>query len=508
MGAQQPMVVLGEESERLRDKDAQSHNISAAKAVAEAVRTTLGPKGMDKMIVAGSDITVTNDGVTVLEEMDIENPTAKMIVEVAKAQEEEAGDGTTTAVALAGELLKNSEELLDKDVHPTTVAQGYRLASIRAKEELEKISVDADRERLKQVALTAMTGRNADIDREHLAELALTSVEATNAETDNIKSIVKTGAAGGSELVEGLVLEEEPDNTGMPHDIDGDILLLDEGLDIEETELDADVSISGVGGVKQAIEQEEGRLQERAKQVTELADIVFTGDDIADVVKHHLARNNVLAIEDIDSDDLEFLSRVTDARIANNIETASKEDIGQGSVKYNSSEELLYIEGNGIGVTLILRGGTEQVGEEIKRGIEDAIEAVSGAYKEGKVIPGGGATEIELSLKLRNYAESLEGREQLAAEVFSDSLEMVPRTLAENSGLDTVDTIVGLRSKHESGEQNAGLDVDKDEGIDSLEQGIVEPIGVKRQAISSAEEVASMILRIDDVVSAEGFGED
>lgn len=509
----QPLLVLNEGAERVKDRDAQELNITAAKQVAEAVRTTLGPNGMDKMLVeSGGDITITNDGVTILETMDVDNPTAEMVVEIAKTQEEESGDGTTTAVVVAGELLKKAEEILDQNVHPSAIVGGYRKASERARNELDELAVEATEERLLQLAKTAMTGRNTDLDRDHLAELVLEAVTETRDSNEPIEELVRTEALTGgdvadSHVVKGAALDEDPGNQDMPTELsDAKVLLLDEEIGVEETEADANVSIDDPTQLQEVLGSEEKLMKEKASEIAELADAVFSTEDIDDLAHYYLARQNVLALDDLDTSDMEFLSRVTGGGVVSSPEDASSTDVGEASIR--TENELLYIEGDSDAVTLVLRGGTDHVVAEIERGVKDAVAVVSRAARDGKVVGGGGAPEIELSLRLRDYAESVEGREQLAVEAFADALDVVPRTLAGNSGDDPIDAVVELRNAHEEGDNHAGFDADTAEVKNALEDGVVESVAVKQQAISSAEEVSNMILRIDDIISAGDLGDE
>ncbi|WP_089777311.1 thermosome subunit alpha [Haloferax massiliensis] len=512
------MIILGEDSQRTSGQDAQSMNITAGKAVAEAVRTTLGPKGMDKMLVdSGGQVVVTNDGVTILKEMDIDHPAANMIVEVSETQEDEVGDGTTTAVIIAGELLDQAEELLESDVHATTVAQGYRQAAEKAKEVLEDNAIEVtedDRETLQKIAATAMTGKGAESAKDLLAELVVDAVLAVKDEggidTDNV-SIEKVvgGTIDNSELVEGVIVDKERVDENMPYAVeDANIAILDDALEVRETEIDAEVNVTDPDQLQQFLDQEEKQLKEMVDKLVEVgADAVFVGDGIDDMAQHYLAKEGILAVRRAKSSDLKRLARATGGRVVSSLDDIEADDLGfAGSVgqKDVGGDERIFVEDveDAKSVTLILRGGTEHVVDELERAIEDSLGVVRTTLEDGKVLPGGGAPETELSLQLREFADSVGGREQLAVEAFAEALDIVPRTLAENAGLDPIDSLVDLRSRHDGGEFAAGLDAYTGEVIDMEEEGVVEPLRVKTQAIESATEAAVMILRIDDVIAA------
>ena len=514
----QPMIVLSEESQRTSGKDAQSMNITAGTAVAEAVRTTLGPKGMDKMLVDNSgSVVVTNDGVTILDEMDIEHPAANMIVEVAQTQEDEVGDGTTTAVVIAGELLSKAEELLDQDIHATILAQGYRQAAEKAKEILEEnaIEVDADdTETLEKVAGTAMTGKGAESSKDVLAELVVRAVQAVadedGVDTDNVQiETVVGGATDESELVEGVIIDKERVHDNMPFAVeDADIALLDTAIEVPETELDTEVSVTDPDQLQEFLDQEEKQLKEYVDQIAATgADVVICQKGIDDMAQHYLAQEGILAVRRAKSSDIEALSRSTGARIVSNINDITEDDLGfAGSVaqKDIAGDERIFVEDveDAKAVTLILRGGTEHVVDEVERAIEDSLGVVAATLEDGKVLPGGGAPETQLALGLRDHADSVGGREQLAVEAFADAIDVIPRTLAENAGHDPIDSLVDLRSKHDAGNTTFGLDAYSGEVVNMEDGGVVEPLRVKTQAIESATEAAVMILRIDDVIAA------
>jgi thermosome len=511
------MIVLSEESQRTSGKDAQSMNITAGKAVAESVRTTLGPKGMDKMLVddAGS-VVVTNDGVTILDEMDIEHPAANMIVEVAQTQEDEVGDGTTTAVVIAGELLSKAEELLDQDIHATILAQGYRQAAEKAKEILEEEAIDVDAdddETLENVAATAMTGKGAESAKDHLAALVRRAVQSVadedNIDTDNIKvETVVGGSIDESELVEGVIVDKERVHDNMPKfSEDADIALLDGAIEVPETELDTEVNVSDPDQLQEFLDQEEKQLKEMVDALADAgADVVFAQKGIDDMAQHYLAQEGILAVRRAKKSDIAALSRATGANVVSNVKDITSGDLGfAGSVteKELGGDEMVFVEDvdEARSVTMILRGGTDHVVDEVERAIEDALGVVAATLEDGKVLPGGGAPETELSLQLRDFADSVGGREQLAIESFADAIDVIPRTLAENAGLDPIDSLVDLRSQHDAGDNLVGLNAYTGE-VEDMSDEVVEPLRVKTQAVESATEAAVMILRIDDVIAA------
>ena len=516
---------MSEDAERKTGEDAQQNNIEACKTVASAVRTTLGPKGMDKMMVDSvGDIVVTNDGVTILEEMDLDHPAAQMMVEVAQTQEEEVGDGTTTAVVIAGELLKKAEDLLDQDIHPTVITKGYRLSREKCTEVLEQISLDAsleDEEILRKVAMTAMTGKSAETAREYLAEIAVDAVQAVADESkdeifvnqDNIKvEKKKGGSVEDTDLVQGVILDKEKVHSGMPSEVeDAKIALLDSPIEVKETSTDAEINISDPSQMQNFVEQEEKQLKEMVEAIDEAgANVVLCQKGIDDIAQHYLAKKGIFAIRRVSSGDLDKLSNATGGNIVTSIEEIESADLGEaGSVehKYVGGDAMTFVQDcpEAKSVSILIRGGTDHVVDEIERAMEDAIGAVTSAVKHGKVVGGGGATEVELAQELRDYADSVGGREQLAINAFADALEVIPRTLAENAGFDPIDSLVELRNKHDAGEEMAGLNVSSGESEQLYEQGVVEPRQTKTQAVQSASESAEMILRIDDVIAASGF---
>ncbi|WP_436347895.1 thermosome subunit alpha [Natronorubrum sp. FCH18a] len=514
----QPLIVLSEDSQRTSGKDAQSMNIQAGKAVAESVRTTLGPKGMDKMLVDSTgNVVVTNDGVTLLSEMEIDHPAADMIVEVAETQEDEVGDGTTSAVVVSGELLSQAEDLLEQDIHATTLAQGYREAAEEATEVLEDIAIDVeadDTEILEQIAATAMTGKGAENARDLLSRLVVEAVRSVadddEVDTDNIKvEKVVGGSTENSELVEGVIVDKERVSDSMPYFAeDANVAIVDGDLEIKETEIDAEVNVTDPDQLEQFLEQEEAQLREMAEAVADVgADVVFVDGGIDDMAQHYLAQEGIIAVRRVKSSDQGQLARATGATPVSSVDDLTEDDLGfAGSVaqKEIAGDQRIFVEevDDARAVTLILRGGTEHVIDEVDRAIEDSLGVVRTTLEDGKVLAGGGAPEVELSLALRDYADSVGGREQLAVEAFADALEVIPRTLAENAGLDPIDSLVELRADHDAGDTASGLDAYTGDTIDMAEEGVYEPLRVKTQAIESATEAAVMLLRIDDVIAA------
>ncbi|MEE6209670.1 thermosome subunit beta [Salarchaeum sp. III] len=523
----QPMIIMGDDAQRVKDKDAQEHNISAARAVADAVRSTLGPKGMDKMLVDSmGDVTITNDGVTILEEMDIDNPTAEMIVEVAETQEDEAGDGTTTAVAIAGELLKEAEDLLEQDIHPTAIIKGYNQAAEKAREEVDNIAVSVDpgdEALIRSVAETSMTGKSAEIDKELLSGLLYealnqVSVDAQDGSTvvdvANINIETQTGrSVGESELLKGAAIDKDPVLDSMPVDLDdANTLLLNEAIEVEETNADTSVSIDSPDQLQSFLDQEEKQLQDKVDKIVETGvDVVFCQKGIDDMAQHYLAKEGVLAVRRVKKSDIGFLKNVLGGSVVQDLDSLTADDLGRGSVRRDEEGDLFYVEGlaeEAHGVTLLLRGSTDHVVDELERGVTDALDVAAQTITDGRVLPGGGAIEVELADRLRSYADSVSGREQLAVESFANALELIPRVLAENAGLDPIDILVDLRAAHETGEQNTGLNVLTGDLDDTYEAGVVEPAHAKEQALSSATEAANLVLKIDDIISAGDLSTD
>ncbi len=523
----QPIFILPEGTQRSTGKNAQKNNIMAAKMVAETVRTTLGPKGMDKMLVdTMGDVVVTNDGVTILEEMTIEHPSAKMIVEVAKTQEDEVGDGTTTAVVIAGELLKKAEELLEQDIHPTVIARGYRMATQKAQAILQSIAkpiTEKNVDLLKKIACTAMTGKGAEDAKDGLADLAVKAVlqvmERENDEIvislDNIKIEKKVGSSyNDSELINGIVIDKERVHSAMPRLVkNAKIALIDSALEIKNTEIDAKIQITDPNQLQGFLQQEESMLKAMVDKVTRAgANVLLCQKGIDDMAQHYLAKKGIFAARRVKKSDMEKLARATGASIVTNLDDLEKKDIGFAGIVEEmkvGDEEMTYVKDcrKARSVTILVRGGTEHVVDEIKRAMEDAVGDLASAIKVGKVVAGAGAPEIEVARQLRKYSDSLSGREQLAARAFAEAMEIIPRTLAENAGLDPIDVLTDMKAAHDKGNLWAGIDVFTGKTIDAWKKGVIEPLKIKTQALSSASEVAVMILRIDDVIASAGSSE-
>ncbi|MFC7073966.1 thermosome subunit alpha [Halovenus rubra] len=516
----QPMFILSEDTERTRGDDAQSSNIAAGKAVSESVRTTLGPRGMDKMLVSDDgDVVITNDGATILDEMDIEQPAAQMLVEVAETQEEEVGDGTTTASILSGELLKQAETLLEDDVHPTTIVEGYHEAAALAQEAIENeiIDDDLDEDQLVKVAESSMTGKGTGgVTAEDLAQTVVDTIDYVQTEggidRDNVTIHSQVGSASSAtELVEGVIVDEERSSQAMPHSVeDADIAVIDDDLEIQESNIDAEYQVSNVDQLNDAIEAESDQLRSYAEEIVATgADVVFVTGDVDDQVVAYLADENVLTFDDISSSDVSSVSAATGAARVGSVDTLETEDFGHAetvSVEKFGDDELAFIEGGAAAeaVTVFARGGTDHVVDELERALSDSLDVVIAALEEGGVVYGAGATEIAVANYVREGAAGIEGRQQLAAEAFADALDVLPRTLAENTGMDPIDALVDLRSEHEA-DNFSGIIAADETGViaDPAEYGILDPAAVKREAVQSATEAATMIVRIDDVIASE-----
>src|SRR3989338_9014752 len=523
---QQPVVFLSEGTKRTRGRDAQRINILIAKAVANAVKSTLGPKGMDKMLVDDlGDITISNDGATILEAMAIEHPAGKMMVEVAKTQDDEVGDGTTTAVVIAGSLLGNAEKLLDDEIHPSVIVKGYRIAAQKAKEFYAKCADDIsfdDVKSLRDIALTSMTGKISEA-AEELSDLVVNAVrqvaEKENGKTvidiDQIKVEKKVGASlQDSEMVRGIVIDKEIVHAGMPRSMkNARIALIDAALEIKETETDAKIEITSPDQLQAFLDQEEAMLRKMVEAVKKSgANVVICQKGIDDMAQHFLAKEGIVAIRRVKQSDMDALARATDAKVVSRVQDLTKEDLGSAEIVHEkkiAGDDMTFIEGckNPKSISLLIRGGSEHVVDEAERAVHDGICAVASAIRIGKVVTGGGSCEIEVALKLREFAKTIGGREQLAIEAFADTLEIIPRTLAETAGMDPIDTIVALRAKH-SGKDGKyiGVNVYNAGFANMKDKKVIEPLAVKTQAITSASEVAEMLLRIDDIIAATSKG--
>jgi thermosome len=518
--AEKPVILMPEDIQRIMGKDAQRNNILAAKMIAEVVKTTLGPKGMDKMLVSPTnEIVVTNDGATILEEMQIEHPAAKMMVDIAKTQESEVGDGTTTAVMIAGKLLENAEKLLDKKIHPTVITKGYRMAAEKAKEILEAVSIKIspeDKEILKNIAMTAMTGKSAEDMKEKFAEIvvdAITQVQ-TNGKIDlkNIKiEKIKGESIKETELVSGIVLNKEKVSSDMPEIIyDAKIALIDFPLEIKNLDRDTKISISSPEQYQSFIFQEENAIKEMIEKVKlSGANVVFCQKGIDDLAQFLLSKDGIYACRRVAKSDMEKISKATGGKIVSSLGELTPFELGDASVveeKKHGGESRTYICGcrNPKALTILIHGGTDHVLDEMERAIQDSMGDVISSIKTKSIVPGGGAIEIELARQLRHFGQSLSGREQLAVEEFASALEFIPITLAENAGLDPIDILTELKAMHDAGERNVGLNLFTNKIENVLNAKIIEPLKIKLQAISSATEVATMILRIDDVIASSG----
>lgn len=521
--AGQPVLILKEGSTRNRGHDAQRNNITAAIIVAEVVKSTLGPRGMDKMLVDSlGDITVTNDGATVLDEVDVQNPAAKMIVEVAKAQDDEVGDGTTTAVILAGNLLKRAQDLLDDEVHATTIVAGYKKAADRAIEALDSIATSVkaeDKSALKKIAMTAMHSKGLGNAREHFADIAIEAVQqitekrgdSNYADIDNIQLVKKEGKSlMDTELVRGIIVDKEVVHPGMPKQVkNAKIALLDAALEIEKTEISAEIRINDPSQMKAFLDEENEMMKQMVDKIKKSgANVVLCQKGIDDTTQHYLAKDGILAARRIKKSDIEKLARATGGKIITNLDDLKADDLGKaGSVEERKigDDKMVFIQGckDPRSVSILIRAGLERLVDEAERALKDALSVVADVVQKPKVVTGGGAAEAEVSKRLKQYATKVGGREQLAIEAFADTLDMIPKTLAENAGLDPIDTLVALRTAHEKKDGvDQGVDVFKGGVKDLSKQGVIEPVKVKEQAIRSATEAASMILRIDDVIAA------
>jgi len=513
-----PIIILKEGSKRESGKDAQRKNILAAKAVAESIRTTLGPKGMDKMLIAGEEATITNDGATILREMDIEHPVAKMIVEVAKAQDDEIGDGTTTAVIIAGKLLEKAEGLLDQDVHPTVIVQGYKQAAARAQKVLSEMAVDvsADEATLSKIARTAMLGKGIEMAMDKLAALSVEAAQAiAGFEGKDIEENIKTvmipgGRIDDSSIIYGIVLEKERTSLEMPRKIENaKIMLLEGTLEIKKLDTDAKVTITEAKNLSSFKEGEENVIKSQVDAIAAAgANVVFCEKGIGVTAQNYLARQRMLGIRRVSREDLKMLALATGARLVGDVMAVTAKDLGSAALveerKVGKEKKMLFIEGcpQAKAVTIVLHGVSEQVLEEMERALDDSLNVVLDVIRSRKIVPGGGAPEMIVAENLRQYASTLEGREQLAVRAFADAVESIPLTLAENSGFDPLDSLAALRAKTGQGKA-FGLDMATGQPSDMLAAGIVEPLKVKTQAIKSATEAATMVLRVDDVIAAK-----
>ena len=520
--AGQQIIILREGTSRSRGQDALKANIMAAKIIAESVRSSLGPKGMDKMLVDGfGDVTITNDGATILDEMEVQHPAAKMMVEVAKTQDDEVGDGTTTSVVVAGELLKKAEELLDQGIHPTVIVDGYREASSRALEVLNQIAIKIepnDKALLRKVAEVSLASKILAEDKEAMAELAVDAIlqvaektpDGYKVDIDDVKVEKKPGESlTDTSLIKGIVLDKEIVHPGMPKRVeDAKIALVDAPLEVEKTEFDAKINIENPEQMKAFLDEEEKMLKEMTDKISNSgANVLLCEKGIDDVAQHYLAKKGILAVRRVKQSDMEKLVKATGGKVVSNVNDLKPEDLGFAKLveeRKVADDKMTFVEGskNPKAVTILVRGGSERLVDEAERAIHDALCVVRDVVLDPRVVGGGGAPEAEVARRLREHAQKLSGKEQLAVIAFGEALETLPTALAENAGLDPIDILVQLRVAHEKGQLWAGVDVNESKVADLKERGILEPIGVKIQVIKSASEAAGMILKIDDVIAA------
>lgn len=520
-----PVIILREGTKREKGKDAQFNNIAAAMAISDAVRSSLGPRGMDKMLVdTVGDVVITNDGVTILKEMDVQHPAAKMLVEVAKTQDAEVGDGTTTSVVLAGEFLKKARDLIDANVHPTIIAKGYRMANAKAQEVLKdtsmKVSIN-DTETLKLIAQTAMISKQVNASKEQFSDLVVDAVK-TVADKDkkgnytvdlkNIQTVKKEGASmENSYIVKGLIIDKEPVQPSMPKSVqNAKIALIDAPFEVKKTEIDAKIQITDPNQLNQFIAEEENMLKSMVQKVKESgANVVFCQKGIDDLAQHFLAKEGIYACRRVRKSDMERLGRSTGANIINKISELTADDLGYADtveLKKIEDEEMTFITGvkEPKTVSIMVRGGTKHVADEVERSLVDAWSVVRVAIEDGMMVTGGGSTAMEIAMQLRDYAASVGGREQIAIEAYASAMESIPRTLAENAGLDPIDVLIEMRKQHKAGKKYAGLNPYSGKVEDMKKLNVIEPYRIGKQAINSATDAAIMILRIDDVIAAKG----
>jgi len=527
MIGQTPVFILKEGTKREKGKGAQFNNITAARAIADSVRSTLGPRGMDKMLVDSmGDVVITNDGVTILKEIDVEHPAAKMLVEVAKTQDEECGDGTTTAVIIAGELLKKAEALIESNVHPTVIAGGYRSAAAKAREILDDVAIKVDptdKETLMDIARTSMISKSVSTSRDLLADVAVKAVSAVAekradgtwyVDDDNIQVVKKQGGSmDDTRMISGIIVDKEAVHPAMPKHVDKPkIALVDAALEVKKTEIDAKIEITDPSQMRAFLDEEEHMLKKMVEIVKKSgANVLFCQKGIDDLAQHYLAKEKIYAVRRVKKSDMEKLAKATGANLVTKLDDLKAEDLGVANhveEQKIADDRMTFVTGckNPKAVSILIRGGTEHVVDEIDRSLNDAISVVSVAFEDGKLVTGGGSTAMELALKLRDYAASIGGREQIAIDAFASAMEVVPTALSENAGLDPIDVLIELRQAHKAGRKTAGVNVFTGKIVDMKKERVLEPIRVGRQAISSATDAAVMILRIDDVIASKGGG--
>jgi thermosome len=527
MIGQTPVLILKEGTKREKGKGAQFNNITAARAIADSVRSTLGPRGMDKMLVDSmGDVVITNDGVTILKEIDVEHPAAKMLVEVAKTQDEECGDGTTTAVIVAGELLKKAEALIEQNVHPTVISGGFRSAAMKAREILEDVAIKvdpSDKDTLMDIARTAMISKSVSSSRDLLADVAVKAVSAVAekredgtwyVDDDNIQVVKKQGGSmDDTKMIAGIIVDKEAVHPAMPKHIEkAKIALVDAALEVKKTEIDAKIEITDPSQMRAFLDEEEHMLKKMVETVKKSgATVLFCQKGIDDLAQHYLAKEKIYAVRRVKKSDMEKLAKATGANLVTKLDDLKAEDLGIADhvdEQKIADDRMTFVTGckNPKAVSVLIRGGTEHVVDEIERSLTDAVSVVSVAFEDGKLVTGGGSTAMELALKLRDYAASVGGREQIAIDAFASAMEVVPTALSENAGLDPIDVLIELRQAHKTGKKFAGVNVFTGKIVDMKKEKVLEPIRVGRQAISSATDAAVMILRIDDVIASKSGG--
>ncbi|MCL4383809.1 MAG: TCP-1/cpn60 chaperonin family protein [Candidatus Marsarchaeota archaeon] len=524
----QQILLLPEGSSRVLGRDAQRTNIAVGVAVANAIKTTLGPKGMDKMLVSElGDIVITNDGATILQEMNVEHPVAKIMVDIAKTQDKEVGDGTTTVVIMAGELLRGAGELLEQGIHPTTIIRGYKMAAGKASEILEQKSKAIelkDDSALQKIAVVSIGSKNIGDEeiKKDLSKIVISAVKQVLVQDSSGKNVIDHdfikiekkvgGSIADTKLINGVLIDKEVAHPGMPKSVsNAKIALMDVALEIEKTETDAKIEITSPDQMQAFLQQEEKMLKDMVEKIKNVkADVLFTQKGIDDVAQHYLAKANIMAVRRVKKSDMEKLARATGGKVVTSLEDLNGSDLGYAGIveeRKISGEQMIFVEKCKIpkSVTIFIRGGTQQAVDEAERSLVDVIGAVSSVIENGKYVIGGGSIEIDIANGLRSYAGDVGGREQLAIQKFADAVEIVPKTLSESAGMYPVDTLVELRSKHKSKEGSVfGVDIMKNTLGDMNKLGVFEPLMVKRQAIFSASEAAEIILRIDDMISSKG----
>lgn len=516
----QPIIILDKDQKRTQGKEALGSNIMAAKAISNAVRTTLGPKGMDKMLVNPvGDMVITNDGATILRELDIKHPAAKMMVEIARTQEDKAGDGTTSAVVLAGELLSKAQMMIEQDVHPTTITRGYMLASLKALEILDELAIESSEDVLENVARTALTGKSADLALDPLVDLCVKTAQAVR-ESDkvNIKENIniihqRGGSIKETRFVHGVVLDKARAHKNMPKRVkDARIAVLDVGIEVKKTQLDSKINITSPELLTEARLEESRVVEEMVEALAKSgANVIITEKGIDDIGMHYLAKKGIFAVRRCKEEEIKKVIKATGARIVSKLDGVEESDLGKAQLVEErglGNYKLVYIEGceNPKAVTILIFSGAEHVADEIERALDDALRVVGVVIEDSKIVAGGGSTEMEIAMRLRNYATTVGGREQIAIMAYADALEEIPKGIAENAGLDAIDTLVELRNEHSKGIKTAGLDVFTGKAEDMMGSGIVEPLRVKTQEIKSATDAANMILRVDDIMTAKETG--